>query len=108
GRYGTATRMHIQASADFIQDWSRCHIPSGGPFSGIEICPVGVQGEPTFLVWGDSHVRAMKEGIDQAAREAQSAGLLIWRAGCPPLFDVEKQESAATPAQNSACTAANA
>lgn len=108
GRYGTATRMHIQASSDFIQDWSRCRIPSDGPFSGIEICPVGVQGEPTFLVWGDSHVRAMKEGIDHAAREAQSAGLLIWRAGCPPLFDVEKQENAATPAQNSACTAANA
>ncbi len=34
-------------------------------------------------------------------------GLIIWRAGCAPLFGLRKVESAATPAQNTACTQAN-
>jgi hypothetical protein len=100
--------MHIEASADFIQDWSRCSVESSGPLAGIEVCAVGADGPPTFLVWGDSHVRAFKEGIELAAREQGTSGLLIWHAGCPPLFDIEKRESATTPAQDQACTDANA
>ncbi|MDI6025818.1 acyltransferase family protein [Corticibacterium sp. UT-5YL-CI-8] len=107
-RFGPAARMHIQASADFIQDWSRCTTPDSGSFAGVEICKIGVEGEPSFIVWGDSHGRAMKEGIELAATEAKSAGLLIWRAGCPPLFDIDKQENAATPAQNASCALSNA
>ncbi len=107
-RFGPQTRMHILASADFIQDWRRCSVQEAGALAGVEVCHIGVDGEPTFLVWGDSHVRAIKEGVDFAARESGSSGLLIWRAGCPPLFDVEKRESATTPLQDRACTAANA
>jgi len=59
------------------------------------------------LVWGDSHVRAVKEGLDLAAHEAGRPGLIIWRAGCPPLFGIRKVESAATLAQDTACTNAN-
>jgi hypothetical protein len=33
---------------------------------------------------------------------------VLWRAGCPPLFGIEKEETAATPAQNAACAEANA
>lgn len=106
-RFGPEVRMHIEASADFIQDWSRCTIPNDGPLAGVEVCPVGEDGPPTFLIWGDSHVRAFKEGIDLAAREKGSSGLLIWRAGCPPLFEIEKRESATTPLQDQACTDAN-
>lgn len=106
-RFGPVTRAHIEASADFIQDWRRCKTEAAGPLAGVEVCRVGAEGSPTFLVWGDSHVRAFKEGIDQAASEAGASGLLIWRAGCPPLFDIDKQESAATPAQDRACSEAN-
>ena len=108
GRFGPEVRMHIEASADFLQDWSRCNVPANGPFAGIEVCPVGADGSPTFLVWGDSHVRAFKEGIDLAARENDASGLVVWRAGCPPLFDISKRESATTPLQDEACMDANA
>ncbi|MBV6639051.1 MAG: acyltransferase, partial [Mameliella sp.] len=95
------------ASGDFLQDWSRCTIPDDGPLDGLEVCPIGPAGAPRLLVWGDSHVRAMKEGLDVAAHEAEVPGILVWRAGCAPLFGLRKVESAATAAQDMACTQAN-
>lgn len=106
-RFGPQARVHIAASGDFLQDWSRCSIVESGPLDGLEVCPIGPEGPPRLLVWGDSHVRAMKEGLDVAAHEAEVPAILIWRAGCPPLFDLRKVENAATPAQDTACTRAN-
>ncbi len=102
-RFGPDTRAHIKASADFLQDWSRCHTPTTGPFTGVELCPIGPDGPPEVLVWGDSHVRALKEGLEQAAHQANTPALIIWHAGCPPLFGIQKHESYATPAQDAAC-----
>jgi hypothetical protein len=59
------------------------------------------------IFWGDSHLRAMKEGLARMAEETGTPGLIIWRAGCPPLFGLAKTENAATPAQNAACLVAN-
>ena len=106
-RFPPAIRAHIQASSDFLQDFSRCYVPNEGPLEGIEVCPLGPEGKPKFLVWGDSHVRAFNEGLAALARESGEPGSLIWRAGCPPLFDISKRESAATRQQDADCTAAN-
>lgn len=108
GRFGPEAQPHIAASADFLQDWSRCEVPRDGPFAGLETCPIGPEGAPEVLVWGDSHVRALREGLDRAAWVAGTPGVILWRAGCPPLFGIAKSESAATPAQDAACAAANA
>lgn len=106
-RFGPEARVHIAATGDFLQDWSRCYIAEDLPLDGLEVCPIGPEGDPRVLVWGDSHVRAMKEGLDLAAHEAGVPGIILWRAGCPPLFGVRKIESAATLAQDTACTQAN-
>jgi peptidoglycan/LPS O-acetylase OafA/YrhL len=107
-RFAPQTQVHIRATADFLQDWSRCYVPQDGDLQGVEICPVGPAGQsPDFLVWGDSHIRAFREGLDLAAHEVDRAGLIIWRAGCAPVFDVDKVENSATRAQNEACRAAN-
>lgn len=107
GRFGPDASVHIAASGDFLQDWSRCTVPERGPLSGLEVCPIGPDGPPEVLIWGDSHVRAFREGLDAAAHDAGTPGMILWRAGCPPLFDLRKVESAATQAQNTACTQAN-
>ncbi|MFY0619879.1 acyltransferase family protein [Shimia sp.] len=107
-RFDEQAQVHIAATGDFIQDFSRCYRPEDGDLEGLEICPIGPEDDsPTLIVWGDSHVRAYFEGLDQAAHEAKRSGLVIWRAGCAPLFDIEKEESAATQAQDAACYAAN-
>ncbi|MDQ2093152.1 acyltransferase [Rhodobacteraceae bacterium 10Alg 79] len=102
-RFGPEARIHIQAAADFNQDWSRCHTPTSGPFEGVELCPIGPEGPPRVVIWGDSHLRALKEGLEQAAYTAQIPALILWHAGCPPLFGLTKSESYATPAQDAAC-----
>jgi len=106
-RFGLAARPHIAATGDFLQDWSRCYIAEDLPLDGLSVCPIGPEGPPQVLVWGDSHLRAFKEGIDQAAHAAGTPGIILWRAGCPPLFDIRKTENSATPAQNTACAQAN-
>lgn len=108
GRFPTDIRMHVDATADFLQDWSRCETPDNGAWAGIELCPIGPEGAPRILIWGDSHVRAFKEGLETAAWEADVPALIIWRAGCPPLLGVGKEEDTATPIQNTACAQANA
>lgn len=109
GRFGPQADIHIAATGDFLQDFSRCQVDSDGPFEGLETCPIGpIDRVPEILIWGDSHVRAMLEGIAQIAVESDRAALVIWRAGCAPAFDLIKQESAATAAQDAACTEANA
>lgn len=108
GRFGPEAGVHIAATGDFLQDFSRCHVERDGPLKGLETCPVGPKDRaPEILIWGDSHVRAMFEGIAQTATETDRAALVVWRAGCAPAFDLVKEESAATAAQDAACTAAN-
>jgi len=107
-RFSAETRVHIAATGDFLQDFSRCAVSRSGPLAGIEICPVGPRDKaPQVLIWGDSHLRAYYEGIAQIAREKEVPAIVIWHAGCPPLFGIEKQETAATPTEDAACTTAN-
>ncbi len=106
-RFNDDVRGHIAASADFLQDWSRCYVADDGPFAGVETCAIGPDGDPEVIIWGDSHLRALMDGLAVAADEAQTPGVIIWHAGCPALFSVTKAESAATPAQDLACLTAN-
>ncbi len=106
GRFGPEAQVHIAASEDFLQDFSRCTIPDAGHLAGIETCALGPEGPPRVLVWGDSHLRAMFEGLQLAAAETPT--LSIWRAGCPPLFGIAKSENSASPSEDAACATANA
>ncbi len=107
GRFPADIRSHVDASADFIQDWSRCKVSDTGPLAGVETCTIGPEGAPEVLFWGDSHLRALMDGIAAEAMRSGTPGLIIWHAGCPPVFGVKKRESSATPAQDAACSADN-
>jgi len=107
GRWSSDVLQHEAAALDFIQDWSRCSTPGDGPYAGVEICNLGPDGEPALLAWGDSHLRALKEGLDDAAHQAGVPVRLIWRAGCPPFFGISKTETATTPQQDAECKVSN-
>lgn len=104
-RFSPLAQVHIEASNGFFVDFSRCTVASSGGLQGLDVCTVGPPGTPQVLFWGDSHLRALMQGIGQAAMETQTPALIVWHAGCPPLFGVSKQESAATPAQDQKCLA---
>ncbi|NDU99481.1 acyltransferase family protein [Pseudoroseicyclus tamaricis] len=102
-RYGPEARGYIAAAGGFLQDWSRCETARSGPLTGLETCAIGPEGDPEVLIWGDSHLRALMDGLGLAALESGTPGLIVWHAGCPPLFGLSKVESAATPAEDAAC-----
>lgn len=105
GRFDGVAAPHIAASQDFLQDWSRCAVRAEGPFAGIEACAVGPEGPPRVLFWGDSHLRALMDGIAEAAEAEGVPGLIVWRAGCPPVGEVFKRESGSTREEDAACPA---
>ncbi|MGZ9809490.1 acyltransferase family protein [Pseudoroseicyclus sp. H15] len=102
-RFGPEARGYIAAAGGFLQDWSRCSVAESGPLAGVESCAIGPDGPPEVLIYGDSHLRALMDGLGLAATESGTPGLIVWHAGCPPLFGLAKTESAVTPAEDAAC-----
>ena len=109
GRYSSNTRILAAAASDFNPDWTRCVSKDNAAWPGIAYCPIGVQGaSPTFLIWGDSHMRSLHDGADKLAKELGRSGIVVWAAGCMPAFDIIKRESAAGPRADDECAAQNA
>lgn len=93
GRFGKNDDALILASGDFVQTGGTCFEADNSVYPGLAYCRLGAPSAPvTFFVWGDSHGRAYRDGIDQLARELGTAGILVWAGGCPPLFDTGKHE----------------
>jgi peptidoglycan/LPS O-acetylase OafA/YrhL len=56
-----------------------------------QACRLGLAGgEPSFVVWGDSHADALMPAFDQLARRHRVSGLYLGRIGCPPLLGVDR------------------
>jgi hypothetical protein len=53
-------------------------------------CRLGMPGDSSqFLLWGDSHARALATGVSQSAARHGTTGLLAYSATCAPLLGVE-------------------
>lgn len=108
-RLSPETARIAEAASDFLQDWNGC-VDKANPFyPGLAHCPIGkpYDADAIFLAWGDSHARAFKNGLDAAAKENGQNGLFVWAGGCPPLFGIEKDETASTAAVDQECTRQN-
>lgn len=101
------TAQLANAAADFMQPREGCEAPANSVWTGVEYCRLGPEGRPEFLVWGDSHARALRDGLDQLASERNTPGVMFWAGGCMPLLDVRKKESATGPGSDAACLSQN-
>jgi peptidoglycan/LPS O-acetylase OafA/YrhL len=107
-RLSEQTRTIAYAAGDFFRPHDQCWPEGNSVMPGINYCRLGAPNAPEqFLIWGDSHARAILEGADQVAKEQGLGGLLIFAGGCMPAFDLHKQESATGPRSDDACTAQN-
>jgi peptidoglycan/LPS O-acetylase OafA/YrhL len=51
------------------------------------LCTLGGTSSPaTFLLWGDSHARALSTALSESASRQSRTGQLAFGAGCPPLI----------------------
>lgn len=107
-RFDGKDRPLVIAASDFLQHGGTCFDGANPEYPGLPYCKLGVQSAPpTFLVWGDSHGRAYRDGIHEAAERLGRGGLLVWSGGCPPVADLGKREIFDPPGGDAACTAAN-
>src|SRR5258708_1443339 len=107
-RFSNNTGILAAAASDFRPNWTRCMDKDNTAWPGVAYCPIGIQGTPpTFLIWGDSHIRSLHDGADKLAQELGRSGIVVWAAGCMPAFDIIKWESAASPRADDECAAQN-
>lgn len=108
GRLSDETRVIADAAGDFAQTGGKCVGENNAEWPGLEHCRIGVlDAPPTFLIWGDSHVRAIRDGADQVAKENALSGAMVHAGGCPPLFDIVKTEPASGPRADRECAIQN-
>ncbi|MCX7512756.1 acyltransferase family protein [Frateuria hangzhouensis] len=69
--------------------WGRCDKAFDSKHNLSELCSLGVaDGKARFLLWGDSHARALATGIDKGAARHGFKGKYASHSGCPPLTGV--------------------
>jgi len=51
-----------------------------------DVCTLGVGGEASFLLWGDSHALSLAHGFDLAATQQGRSGRFLARSVCPPVL----------------------
>lgn len=54
-----------------------------------EVCALGVDGEPSFLLWGDSHSLSLAYGMDLAAKAEKVSGRFLGKSVCPPALGTQ-------------------
>jgi peptidoglycan/LPS O-acetylase OafA/YrhL len=53
-------------------------------------CRLGAPGDPTIIVWGDSHADTLLEAFDGLGTASGQAVLFLGKIGCAPLLDVDR------------------
>jgi peptidoglycan/LPS O-acetylase OafA/YrhL len=109
GRLAEQTRVIAVAAGDLLRPGLPCWPENNPVLPGVSYCRIGAPTAPAhFLIWGDSHAGAIRDGANQIASENGLGGLLIFAGGCMPAFDIRKQESATGPRSDNDCAAQNA
>jgi len=103
-RLNDEMRPIADAAGDFLQVGGRCWSEDNDVIPGVAYCKLGRQdATPHALLWGDSHGRALRDGVDRVATESGVSVLFVFQGGCLPAFDYVKRESAGGPRADRSC-----
>ncbi|MEM7100631.1 MAG: acyltransferase family protein [Pseudomonadota bacterium] len=76
-------------------DWTRqqieCGRKSAAQAKAGSLCQLGLESDasPSFLMWGDSHSKALMVLVDEIAKEHGVTGLHSAKGACLPLIDIK-------------------
>lgn len=63
------------------------------PPEEVKLCMIGADdGKPEFLLWGDSHSRAIAPAVNKSAFASGVTGYMSAMPGCPPLLGIDRQD----------------
>ena len=86
GRLSAPIRAVAMAAFDENPDSRACHNHTAAQVDADDVCVIGAEVKPSFVVLGDSFADALVPGIAAAARDAGRAGFVITKGGCAPLL----------------------
>lgn len=71
--------------------WASCEKVVDRIKNGQDLCDIGRKTERTsFILWGDSHARALASGVNLSALNIGSRGKIATQSACPPLLSIER------------------
>jgi peptidoglycan/LPS O-acetylase OafA/YrhL len=79
-------------AVDQANEWEHCVYEGAHLAETLAGCALGSPNQAaTFLVWGDSHARALAPSINIAAAKRGVAGRIVFQLGCPPLLGIARR-----------------
>ncbi len=108
-RLDERTASFARAANDLFGDLSSCEEENNQTLADISYCTIGkpFTSENYTLIWGDSHGGAYKRGYEEAINKKEHSALLAWTGGCPPVFNIDKDESVSSRVIDQQCAKRN-
>jgi len=74
-----------------LEHWESCEGVTKRINADEDLCNIGSsESEPSFILWGDSHAKALASGVDSSAKSLGIKGNIATRSACPPLISIER------------------
>jgi peptidoglycan/LPS O-acetylase OafA/YrhL len=74
----------VNKTANDIRGGNICYV------GNVKVSPGVVISDPSIVLWGDSHMSALKAAFSESLQASQKVGAFIARTGCPPMPNVLK------------------
>lgn len=92
GRFSSKQADTGQNTDTQWKNWGNCDLDANNLSSPLELCAIGADANtPVFLLWGDSHARALATSIQTSASQAEITGVTAYTSGCAPLLGIDRQ-----------------
>ncbi|MFT6270767.1 MAG: peptidoglycan/LPS O-acetylase OafA/YrhL [Alphaproteobacteria bacterium] len=104
-RFSKEAVQFADAAGDLFGDLTGCVNIGNTTLPELGFCEIdnALDAKKYTLIWSDSHGAAYKSGYELANVDKREPALLAWTGGCPPVFGVDKDESAFSQAFNEQC-----
>jgi peptidoglycan/LPS O-acetylase OafA/YrhL len=71
--------------------WGSCEKAVNRMKNRQNLCDIGIETKPvSFILWGDSHAKALASGIDLSTKNIGLRGKIATQSACPPLLSIER------------------
>jgi len=90
-RYSKVQQTESMLDEAEWQHWGRCQNVKSKLENQKAPCNIGMNGpNASFILWGDSHARALAPAVNKSAQQYGVAGRIATEDACPPLLAVER------------------
>lgn len=108
-RLSGKTAEFASRANDLFGDLSTCENVGNARFPELSYCPIGSPFDASSytLIWGDSHGGAYNPGYMTLVENIEHDAFLAWEGGCPPVLNLNKDESVSSKKIDDRCAIRN-